>query len=644
MTSRIRKYGWAFALFFLIGGFGNEARSQACFQFLGDSVGCAPFRVKVRSCADPGAIVSFFFEWAPGSTDYITLPPGQTDTAYTYSNPGTYTLYQLRGGTQFVKKIVRVFSPQARPNFSWTSCQDTLKIQFSDSVFSAYRFIPGDGGSEKLINGGSTLFVYKFNFLGPKATFSFVVKGREPTTCSQDGVSDTVTLYKFNAPPAADSLIGLDTVTYRTRLKTRADEPYLIQTKSLEGWETLIDSQSQTDDPARINQISIPTITQPQLIRVATKNGCGDTLPAPSWTAIWPRVISDNQQITLMWPPVNIPDLAQFEIWRNGSRLKVINNPLDTSFVDSSGLLCGQSYCYRILIRRLVPDHAGSLVYFSAPICGQATSNSAPSPLENITATVKSNGIEINGKSPVQTTSYTLSRKEKEAGEFSILKTVSQLPFLDTDADFNNRAYCYRIQYTDKCDNFSIPSDSICPVWLRADVLNDSRVQFFWSRMEGWVDGLERYELVRTTPFDLPIYHQMGKSQSYNMEGRDKTRQRVFYTIRSYANQTDIYPTSFSNTIEIVQKSKLRFPEVFTPNDDRINDGFACANLFLVSFEMKIFNPWGELVYSTERPGDSWNGKVDSKPSPAGVYAYFSKGTDQEGNELEARGYFTLVR
>lgn len=621
-----------------------QAKSQACFQFLGDSVGCAPFKVRVRSCADAGAIVSFFFDWHTGSTDYITLPPGVTDTSYTYNNPGTYIIYQLRGGTDFIQKTVKVFSQTARPAFTWTTCRDTLLVQFRDTVFSGFQFLPGDGQGARQIVGGNTLFRYRYNFSGGKATFPIEVQGRIPGTCSQEGVKDTVTLYKISQAPLADSLIGLTINNFRTSLGVRADESYFIQTNQNGNWETEVENTPPRDILHKQDQFQIGSLVPPFQLRAGTRTGCGDTLLAPAWTAIWPSTTPENQKITLTWPRVTIADVVTFELWRNGQNIKTLSSGVDTSFVDTAGLVCGQDYCYQLVIVRQISGYAGKLVYISPPICTQARSNQAPIPLENITATIKSTGIEVGGKLPVQAVSFTLWRKEKEGEGFQSYITSTQLPLLDTDADFNNRAYCYRIQYQDKCNNISALSDSVCPVWLRVTALDDARFQFNWTRMEGWKGGLEKYELVRTTPFDPPLAWDMDRNQSCLMNGREKTRQQAFFTIHSYANDNNTYPVSYSNTVEIIQKAKFRFPEIFTPNDDRINDNFTCAALFVTDFEMRIFNPWGEMVYFSEKITEGWNGKIDSKPAPTGIYAYWAKGKDMEGNDLESRGYFTLMR
>jgi gliding motility-associated-like protein len=59
---------------------------------------------------------------------------------------------------------------------------------------------------------------------------------------------------------------------------------------------------------------------------------------------------------------------------------------------------------------------------------------------------------------------------------------------------------------------------------------------------------------------------------------------------------------------------------------------------------MKIFNSWGNLIYFSDNQKEGWDGKIDSKPAPAGPYAYWAMAKDEEGNNLEVRGFFTLVR
>ena len=67
-------------------------------------------------------------------------------------------------------------------------------------------------------------------------------------------------------------------------------------------------------------------------------------------------------------------------------------------------------------------------------------------------------------------------------------------------------------------------------------------------------------------------------------------------------------------------------PNVFTPNNDGVNDAFKISNLD-GSWEMMIFDRWGSLVFATQQAqGASWNGVnlqgIDADP---GVYFFTLK-------------------
>ena len=95
----------------------------------------------------------------------------------------------------------------------------------------------------------------------------------------------------------------------------------------------------------------------------------------------------------------------------------------------------------------------------------------------------------------------------------------------------------------------------------------------------------------------------------------------------------DEYPNSFQNEtpIEIqVEPSKLDMMNVFTPNNDGINDIFLVDAKSLKDFKISIYNRWGKLVYEHIQTEDKWDwegwdgtilGKGSRKADP-GVYFY----------------------
>jgi hypothetical protein len=49
-------------------------------------------------------------------------------------------------------------------------------------------------------------------------------------------------------------------------------------------------------------------------------------------------------------------------------------------------------------------------------------------------------------------------------------------------------------------------------------------------------------------------------------------------------------------------------------------------------------------VFATNKIDQGWRGVIDAKPAPSGPYAYWARGTDEEGNPIETRGFFNLIR
>lgn len=79
------------------------------------------------------------------------------------------------------------------------------------------------------------------------------------------------------------------------------------------------------------------------------------------------------------------------------------------------------------------------------------------------------------------------------------------------------------------------------------------------------------------------------------------------------------------------------FPNAFTPNDDGINDVFRpivnCDNL--VSYQLTIFNQWGEKIFKTLDPSYAWDGTYKNKPLDKGVYFYYVDYVDNINNIMK---------
>lgn len=87
------------------------------------------------------------------------------------------------------------------------------------------------------------------------------------------------------------------------------------------------------------------------------------------------------------------------------------------------------------------------------------------------------------------------------------------------------------------------------------------------------------------------------------------------------------------------------FPNAFTPNGDGVNDAFhSFSDCLFQTYELVIFNRWGEQVFASKDPQKGWDGQDRSDTAPTGVYLYRLKYSSGTGKEEIVSGAFSLLR
>jgi gliding motility-associated-like protein len=67
----------------------------------------------------------------------------------------------------------------------------------------------------------------------------------------------------------------------------------------------------------------------------------------------------------------------------------------------------------------------------------------------------------------------------------------------------------------------------------------------------------------------------------------------------------------------------LFIPNAFRPNNDNLNDRFApVSTCDFTEYHFLVFNRWGQIVYETYNPTDSWDGNCNGNPASLGLYVY----------------------
>jgi gliding motility-associated-like protein len=92
-------------------------------------------------------------------------------------------------------------------------------------------------------------------------------------------------------------------------------------------------------------------------------------------------------------------------------------------------------------------------------------------------------------------------------------------------------------------------------------------------------------------------------------------------------------------------KSKVGVPTGFTPNGDGENDKFKLSGItFQTLMEFKVFNRWGQEVFSTTDIKEGWDGRFNGTEQPMGVYNYVIKIGYPDGEAETLKGDVTLIR
>jgi gliding motility-associated-like protein len=90
-------------------------------------------------------------------------------------------------------------------------------------------------------------------------------------------------------------------------------------------------------------------------------------------------------------------------------------------------------------------------------------------------------------------------------------------------------------------------------------------------------------------------------------------------------------------------------PDIFVPNaftpGKSINNVFRPIPVGITALQyFRIYNRWGQLVFSTSRMGDGWDGTLGGKLQEMDSYVWMVQGTTYTGHTIFKKGTMTLIR
>ena len=89
--------------------------------------------------------------------------------------------------------------------------------------------------------------------------------------------------------------------------------------------------------------------------------------------------------------------------------------------------------------------------------------------------------------------------------------------------------------------------------------------------------------------------------------------------------------------------TQLYIPSVFTPNNDEHNELFVIHGENIAYFNIRVFNRWGELLFTSDSMSKYWDGTHNNQPVPQGIYSYSIDVIGKDGNSFKKNGVVNIM-
>lgn len=603
--------------------------------------GCASLTVTVIATANiPGAdcTTACSIYWGDG-----VIENNQTDGAnHTYTQPGVYNLRVLyQGLAQPFDSIQITVTPNLQPEYEVYTCSgNSVQVRVTDSSYDNYFINFGDGTEVQVPQGASAFAQHTYLASGLQ---TIQVRGKDDNAADNCNNNSRSITAQLTSPPAP--VIDLLTVVNDEQIELN----YTNNTNTLYRLQIARD----TENPGSFQQLqNLVDVTSTTIIDLRTDDfyycfRMGAVDPCSNTTNFSNIICSanldavgQNNRNRLTWT-TGTTGIVDFGINRT------TNTQPDGEIASTGSLayndddvVCKSDYCYQITSRYTNGSQSISLLK-----CVTAFSNDVPAAVGDVTSVV-GNGVDFTWlQDPAfQPVEYTILKKSG-SGAFGTIGTSTVQSFIDA-AYLTEDNSCYRINYIDFCDNQSADGIEVCPVRLSYTLSNENIVTLTWSNYDGWQNGVAAYRVEKYDEQGQLLSSIDVNTQTQYIDSEiDPDNQIYRYRIFAIANDGGLNE-SISNEILVEKQPNIFYPKAFTPDGQgpEDNEVFLVFGQYISSFEMKIFNRWGELMFTTNDIQAGWDGMFRGKPQPEGTYVFTATMVDFSGRTFSRSGAVMLLR
>jgi len=340
-----------------------------------------------------------------------------------------------------------------------------------------------------------------------------------------------------------------------------------------------------------------------------------------------------------------------------GMRLKKIDSIAgldDTTFFDSGLNTTETQYSYEVALYNDMPGNRFKIgnPQLASSIFLELT------PFDNAIT------IDIEKNTPWINHNYVIYRLNASTMNYDSIGVSPDRSFTDRNLA-NGTQYCYLVKSmgyykvdTNKfyTENFShktcaVPEDfqRPCPPTLNVRSSCDSLKNVLtWNNPNlTCADDVIGYKIYYSNHYDasLDSIDRISGAENTFYEHFPEGTMGACYAVSavdSFYNESDL---SYVKCVDDCAYYEL--PNVFTPNNDGVNDIYLAKNPlnYVEKVHMRIFNRWGELIFETEDPMINWDGtiKESNKKVSTGVYYYICDVWEPRVTGLEVRNMVGFI-
>jgi gliding motility-associated-like protein len=254
-------------------------------------------------------------------------------------------------------------------------------------------------------------------------------------------------------------------------------------------------------------------------------------------------------------------------------------------------------------------------------------------------ATVKDSKIDLSFTiDPLsEISNFSLERQAGIKGNFAeIAKPVSSngvVKYTDDKADIKSINY-YRLSAINSCNKPITVSNQASNIVLMLERINND-IHLKWNHYSKWRGIVNSYKILSDTGHGFVEISETSSSDSsfiidYHEIMYDISAGELCFevTANEALNPFGIEASTQSQAACTIPVELITVPDVFTPNNDLVNDLFRPVLSFTpIDYHLIISDRQGTILFETRSYDESWDGSGNGDPVPQGVYLWYLKVT-----------------